>query len=682
MLALPLLSESGDLVAVVQLINKLKTVYDPGALLDEKIDLGGFSYQDEQVFEEFAPSIRLILESSRSFYKATQQQRAASALMKATKALSHSSLDLEETLARVMEEAKELMNADRSTLWLIDRECEELWTKIPIDGCLKELRIPMGAGFAGQVAMTGEPVLIPFDLYEHPNADTARETDQKTHYRTCSMLCMPVFNANDELIAVTQLINKKKQGDFPPYNPANWPQAPECWRASFNRNDQEFMKAFNIQAGVALQNAKLFATVKQQEQMQHDILRSLSNAVLSTDKSGKILAANQSAKNLLGFGEGDRLEGRAIIDVVQIKEGNFGDRFRSALAGTDEKCRQQYYPDQTLLPAIGEELHSVHLSINSIADASDDRNVYGALVVMDDISQEKRFKNTLYRYMAQELAERLYSSGEVKLGGERREATVLFSDIRGYTTLTEAMEAEEVVYLLNEYFETMVDAVAAHKGILDKYIGDAIMAVFGSSLLPLKDHAWMAVQTAIDMRSRLAFFNESRPESKKIRIGIGINSDSVISGNIGSSRRMEFTAIGDGVNVGSRLEGASKQYGCDIVISESTYLPCADRLWVRELDSIRVKGKNRPVNIYELVGLRDEPISAEKQRSIDLYHEGRRFYLDRKFTKAMTAFGTILEEIDPHDKAAFMYLNRCQHWLSHPPSDVDWADGVWTLTEK
>jgi len=682
MLALPLLNENGDLVAVVQLINKLKPIYSPQNSLEEKIDLNGFSLHDEQVFEEFAPSIRLILESSRSFYKATQQQRAASALMKATKALSHSSLDLEETLSRVMEEAKELMNADRSTLWLLDRDQDQLWTKLPIDGQLQELRIPMGAGFAGQVAMSGKPVLIPFDLYEHPNAETAKETDQKTHYRTCSMLCMPVFNANEELIAVTQLINKKKQGNFPPYNPANWPQPPECWRASFNRNDQEFMKAFNIQAGVALQNAKLFATVKQQEQMQRDILRSLSNAVLSTDKSGKIVAANESAKNLLGFGAGDRLEGRVITDVVQIKEGNFANRFTAALTAPDRKCRQQYYPDQTLFPAVGEEQHSVNLSINSIADANDSRNVYGALVVMDDISAEKRFKNTLYRYMAHELAERLYSSGEVKLGGERREASVLFSDIRGYTTLTESMEAEEVVHLLNEYFETMVDAVAAHKGILDKYIGDAIMAVFGSSLLPLQDHAWMAVQTAIEMRTRLAHFNISRPDSRKIRIGIGINSDSIISGNIGSSHRMEFTAIGDGVNVGSRLEGASKQYGCDIVISESTYTPCADRVWVRELDRIRVKGKNRPVSIYELVGLGTEPLSPEKQRSIELYQEGRRYYLDRKFTKAMTAFGTLLEEVDHHDKAADLHIRRCQHWLSHPPTDADWAEGVWTLTEK
>jgi adenylate cyclase len=126
----------------------------------------------------------------------------------------------------------------------------------------------------------------------------------------------------------------------------------------------------------------------------------------------------------------------------------------------------------------------------------------------------------------------------------------------------------------------------------DKYIGDAIMAVFGSPL-PLDDHAWMAVQTAIEMRRRLTLFNADRLADSQtpIKIGIGINSDSVISGNIGSSKRMEFTAIGDGVNLGSRLESASKQYGIDIVISENTFKPCADRIWTRELDYIKSKAK-------------------------------------------------------------------------------------------
>jgi adenylate cyclase len=682
MLALPLLNDEGNLVAVVQLINKLKAVYDPDAPLEDKIDLTGFTQHDEHVFEEFAPSIRLILESSRSFYKATQQQRAASALMKATKALSQSSLDLEETLSKVMEEAQELMQADRSTLWLVDAERGELWTKLPVaNGTLKEFRIPRTAGFAGQVAESHEPLLIPFDLYDQPGSEKSKETDQKTGYRTCSMLCMPVFNADGDLIGVTQLVNKKKQGDFPPYDPANWPQAPDCWKASFNRNDQEFMKAFNIQAGVALQNAKLFATVKQQEQMQRDILRSLSNAVLSTDKEGRIIAANESAKALLGLSNEARLEGRVITEVVQIKEGDFSKWFTAALKVKEEKNRQQYYPDQTLLPSEGIEQHSVHLSINSIADATDCSNVYGALVVMDDISDEKRLKSTMYRYMTQELAEQLLSSGDAKLGGDRKEVSVLFSDIRGYTSLTETLEAEEVVQMLNDYFEAMVDAVFTYKGTLDKYIGDAIMAVFGSPL-PLEDHAWMAVQTAIEMRHRLAHFNSSRSEDRKIRIGIGINSDSVISGNIGSSKRMEFTAIGDGVNLGSRLESASKQYGCDIVVSETTYKPCADRVWTRELDCIRVKGKNKPVSVYELVGLQTEAISDEKRQIIEIYQKGREYYLSRKFTRAMTEFGTILEEFDNQDKPSLLHLKRCQHWLNNPPSEEDWEEGVWKMTEK
>ena len=193
------------------------------------------------------------------------------------------------------------------------------------------------------------------------------------------------------------------------------------------------------------------------------------------------------------------------------------------------------------------------------------------------------------------------------------------------------------------------------------------------------------MQTAVDMRHRLTAFNVRRQETKKpeIKIGIGINSDVVISGNIGSSQRMELTSIGDGVNLGSRLEGATKIYGCDILISENTFKPCANKIWYRELDLIRVKGRNQPVSIYELVGLLDEPMNEQKQRVIELYHQGREYYLNRRFTKAMTEFGTILEEIDSNDKASALQLKRCQEWLNKPEKlDEEWDDGVVTFTEK
>jgi adenylate cyclase len=494
MLSMPLLNDNDQLVAVVQLINKLQII-DHSIPLEDRVDNIGFTEEDQALFAQFAPSMRLILESSQAFYAAAQKQRAADALMKAAMSLGQS-LDLETTLKKVMEEAKLLMNADRSTLWLIDRDRHDLWTQI-VDhyGLTKELRVPMGVGFAGRVATTGEVLNIPFDLYEHPDAGNSKKFDQDNGYRTCSLLCMPIFNSNKEL------------------------------------------------------------------------------------------------------------------------------------SGGDEKSRKQYYPDQTLRSTDGGQ-HSINISINTMSESDEGEGVRGALVVMEDISQEKRLKSTMYRYMTQELAEQLLAGGDAKMGGDRKEVSVLFSDIRSYTTITESLTAEDVVMMLNEYFETMVEAVFNYKGTLDKYIGDAIMAVFGSPL-PIPDHAWMAVQTAIDMRHRLHEFNIKRieklkPQNQKeldmatIKIGIGINSDTVISGNIGSTRRMEFTAIGDGVNLGSRLEGASKQYGTDAIISESAYKLCGDRIWIRELDH--------------------------------------------------------------HNKAANIHITRCQHFLLNPPHD-EW-DGVWRMTEK
>jgi adenylate cyclase len=686
MLAMPLLNDNDQLVAVVQLINKLQ-ISDPAIPLEDRVDNVGFTEEDQALFAQFAPSMRLILESSQAFYSAAQKQRAADALMKAAMSLGQS-LDLEATLKKVMDEAKLLMNADRSTLWLIDRDRNDLWTQIVNhDGTTKELRVPMGIGYVGRVAITGEVLNIPFDLYEHPDADNSKKFDQANGYRTCSLLCMPIFNSNKELIGVTQLVNKVQRGDFPEYDPITWPAAPDRFKASFNNNDEEFMKVFNVQAGVALENAKLFAKVKQEQQMQKDILRSLSDGVISTDKHGKIIAANERAYDLLGVGN-TSLEGQSVYELIDIETANFTKWFENSLEGSDDKSRKQYYPDQTLRSTDGEQ-HSINISINTMSEGDEGEGVRGALVVMEDISQEKRLKSTMYRYMTQELAEQLLAGGDAKMGGDRKEVSVLFSDIRSYTTLTESLAAEDVVLMLNEYFETMVEAVFNYKGTLDKYIGDAIMAVFGSPL-PIPDHAWMAVQTAIDMRHRLQEFNIKRieklkPQNKKeidmatIKIGIGINSDTVISGNIGSTRRMEFTAIGDGVNLGSRLEGASKQYGTDAIISEATYKLCGDRIWVRELDRIQVKGKNQPVSVFELIGLKSDPIGEIQSQIIEHYQTGREHYLNRRFSKAMAEFAEVLE-LDKNNKAANIHITRCQHFLLNAPED-DW-DGVWRLTEK
>lgn len=268
MLTLPLLNDQDNLVAVIQLVNKMKKFYDRTASLSEKIDLQGFTKLDEERFAEDANLIQMILESFRSYHKTARGQRVAAALMAATRSVSQSSLEIDSIIKRVMESAKELMNADRSSFWVIDRAKNDLWTQIPFgDGTLRELRVPIGQGFVGRVAEMGVPLNIPFDLYDYPDSETAKKTDEKTGYRTCSLLCMPVWNPDDELIAVTQLINKIKSDDDDRSTDVYKEDVPVRFQASFDHNDQKYMQIFNKQVGVIMQNAELLAEVKRQEQM-------------------------------------------------------------------------------------------------------------------------------------------------------------------------------------------------------------------------------------------------------------------------------------------------------------------------------------------------------------------------------------------------------------------------------
>jgi len=198
--------------------------------------------------------------------------------------------------------------------------------------------------------------------------------------------------------------------------------------------------------------------------------------------------------------------------------------------------------------------------------------------------------------------ELLKDPSKLRLGGERRSMTVLFSDIRGFTTLSEGLEAEDLVQLLNSYLSRMTDIVIRYDGTLDKYVGDEIMAFWGAPLSQ-PDHAMLACKTAVDMIASLEKLNSGLPEGKRLRIGIGLNSGEMLVGQIGSESRMDYTVIGDNVNLGARLEGTNKVYGTSIIISEATLDLVRDRVVVRELDMVRVKGKHKPVTIYELVDI-------------------------------------------------------------------------------
>ena len=262
----PLSDSNSTLVAFIRLANKIHPASHPNMSLAEKLNPQGFTHVEQQHLQEYATPIQGILKRCQYCYRLTQRLRASEALNEAASTISQNSLDSDEIISRVMDAAKKLMNADRSTLWLLDPETNELRSSIRhSDGNFKEIRIKMGKGYAGQVAESRQPINVPFDLYDHPDSQKSKSTDQETGYRTCSLLCMPVFTPRGELLGVTQLVNKRRSGTFPDYDPALWPEAPECFQASFDANSQKHMEVFNAQVGIALDNAQQFKALQEQE---------------------------------------------------------------------------------------------------------------------------------------------------------------------------------------------------------------------------------------------------------------------------------------------------------------------------------------------------------------------------------------------------------------------------------
>ena len=223
--------------------------------------------------------------------------------------------------------------------------------------------------------------------------------------------------------------------------------------------------------------------------------------------------------------------------------------------------------------------------------------------VMTEEKEKKRVQATFGKYVSPKVVEELLDKPP-ELGGTDKELTVFFSDIRGFTTLSEAMTPQELVNHLNVYLTKMTDIILEYEGTLDKYVGDEIMCFWGAPV-PQEEHALLACKCAIKQMRALKELNEGWPEQKRIDIGIGVNSGIMTVGNMGSAGRMNYTLMGDNVNLGARLEGTNKQYMTNIIISEYTYGLVKDHVLARELDNIRVKGKNRPVLIYELLDVED-----------------------------------------------------------------------------
>jgi len=624
----PVRNLQGEIIGVIQVMNKEAGVFDEG---------------DEALFRAFAYQAAIAVENFNLYRRLMSSHEKMAILLDVATSVTQT-LDLPKLIQRIIAKTTEILQCDRGSLFLLDAESGELWSMEARGAGLAEIRFPASVGLAGYTVTTGRVTNVA-DAHEDPRFNA--RFDKETGYRTRSVLCVPVIGRAGKPIGVVQAINKLDG-------------------ATFLAEDEELLRAIGSQISVALENAQLHARTVEMKNYLESIQQSISNAIVSIDDDGRVVTANRAALRMFGRA-GEDLAG---TDVRALLGSEGGGAHIHGLIETVFSADVSLVDYDVDVDFPGSS--SVNVNLVPLRDDKNERR--GAVLVLEDITKEKRVKTTLVRYMAKDIVDKMLQDPEKQgLGGVRGRATVLFSDIRSFTTLAEGMSAEQTMDFLNEYFTLMVDEVFEQRGVLDKFIGDAMLAVFGVPYAA-EDDAERATRTALRMLARLDEFNRARAARGQdaIRIGIGINSGEVISGNMGSEKRMDFTVIGDGVNISSRLEGLTKQYGVSILVSEATRAGLDDAFVVRPIDQVLVKGKSRPVEIFEVVAEAGADV-GDAHRS---FLEGLEAYRNRDFDAALHAFRGAAEV----DAPSALYAKRCEHFRKAPPPE-DW-NGVWVHETK
>ena len=631
-LCVPIRTIKGEVIGVAQALNKMT---------------GRFTRADQKLLEAMTTQAAIALQSTQFVERMGQFRRKEMEFFNVVSDVT-AEIDLGTLLQKVMSEATRMLGAERATLFLNDEKTNELFSKVGLGLAATEIRLPNHLGIAGAVFTSRQTINIPFayaDLRFNP------AFDKKTGFFTRSILCVPVINKDGKIIGVTQVLNKRS--------------------GPFTVEDESRLKAFTAQLSIALENAKLFDDVQNMKNYSESMLESMSNGVITLNEDERIVTCNAAGLRILQLAPEEILRRKAeeffsganrwIIEKVRMVEGS----------GKPEVIMDAE-------AAFGGDRISVNLTFLPLVSAA--KKKLGSMIVIDDITSEKRMKSTMSRYMDPGLADQLLGAGEELLGGKSTTATILFSDIRGFTTLTEELGPQGTVSLLNEYFTIMVECIQKEGGMLDKFIGDAIMAAFGVPV-PHDDDEDRAVRAAVSMIRALHLWNDQRVASgkKPVGMGIGLNTDTIVSGNIGSPKRMDYTLIGDGVNLASRLEGLCKEYHAGILISENTFRRLKGTYRIREVDRVQVKGKTQSVGVYEVLDYHTEKSYPGLMEVMNIFRDGLTLYRRRDWDRAIARFDEALR-LNPEEHLCRMYIERCTRFREEPPSE-GW-DGGWIMKTK
>jgi len=494
----------------------------------------------------------------------------------------NSSLDLSEVLNQVMDQIVCLTGAERAFLMLVDPESGKLEFRAARNldqETIADSAFKISRSVVYRVAREGEPV-VTTDAQLDPRF---RGQESIVSYNLRSILCVPL-RARDQVTGVIYADNRIRAGIF-------------------DDRDRDLLAAFADQAAIAIENARLFESVTAAKALMDNIFASIASGVVTTDQEDRITLINQAAERILNI-TAEQAEGRSISEALPA--------LWPALEPLLERVRREQHPlvAQEVEPKLpGRGRVNLSLSLSPLKDF--DQEWLGTALVVEDLTERRRLeaqerfiRETFQRYVCPAVVERLLEDPDrLRLGGLRQEVTILFADIRGFTVFSEYRDPEGLVEVLNRYLSIGADAVLAEEGTLDKFIGDAVMAIFNAPL-PQPDHTLRAVRAALRMQQAIQRHHGVISPADRLAYGVGIAVGEAVVGNVGTVQQLNYTAIGASVNLAKRLQ--ENAAAGQILLNQEAYERVRGQVEAQPLPPMEMKGFSAPIQVYELLGLRTQ----------------------------------------------------------------------------
>jgi len=560
-----------------QLIERFgSTVDTQQTFISSRMNLLAAAESSEEL-KRLLDKVRHNLEELKVRVQTQEKEQAQLKALQEIGAVINSSLDLNEVLGFVMDAIIRLTQADRSLLLLRDEESGEMEVQVyrgidrkAIEGSAFEI----SRSIVRSVAESGEPV-VTMNAQSDPRFGMQESV---ISYNLRSILCVPL-KSKDTIIGVIYADNRVASG-------------------LFNDADRDLLMAFANQAAVAIENARLFrqirnhlAEITEMKDLMDNVFASIASGVITIDEEDRIFLYNHAAERILGMPADSVIYQtyQKILSLLKLPVHDLVETVKRSggVQTTELDVSVGNRPGTTTL----------NMTLSPLRDLESQR--LGVAMVLNDVSEKKRLES-VRRYLPPALVDRVRDLDAAQRP-QRRHMSVLFADVRGFSTFSEHLDPEELIEIINGYFTQAVRAITRFEGLTDKFMGDAVMALYNTPLNPQDDHIVRAVKTAVLIKEFMAEYHEELPDNRKLYFGIGIHAGEAVVGNVGSALRKDYSAIGDAVNLAKRLQENARPN--QIIISQPVYDAVKDLVRVEVLNPIRVKGRMQLEQIYNLTGL-------------------------------------------------------------------------------